>query len=73
VLMSHVCREKQASDRENCEAVLYNVLPKMRCRTLYRAAFLSIWHKTELLVVKVMIDFQRQCCKKPYLRGMCRL
>jgi len=69
----HVCREKQAPDRENCEAVHYNALSKMPCRTLYRALFSSISHKTELLRVKVTIDFQRQCCKKSYLCAVCKL
>jgi hypothetical protein len=43
-LMSRVYRQKQAPDQENCKEMHYNVLPKMRCRTLYRAS-----HKTELL------------------------
>jgi hypothetical protein len=64
VLMSRVCKEKQAPDRENCETLHYNVLLKMRCRTLYRALFSSILHKSELLGVKITVNFQRQCCKK---------
>jgi hypothetical protein len=61
--MSCVCREKQAPDRENSKEIHYNVLPKMQCGTLYRAVFLSVPHKTELLGVKVTIDFQGQCRK----------
>ena len=34
-----VCVEKQAPDREKCEEVHYNVLPKVRCKTLHRAMF----------------------------------
>jgi len=55
--MSRVCREKQAPDQENCKEMHYNVLPKMRCGTLYWAVFRSVPHKTELLGVKVTIDF----------------
>ena len=53
-----VCSKKQAPDREDCEEMHYNVLPKMRCRTMYRAP-----HKTELMGAIVTIDFQRQWCK----------
>ena len=35
--LSRVCREKQVPDWENCKEMHYNVLPKMQCRTLYRA------------------------------------
>jgi hypothetical protein len=34
-----VSAEKQVPDQENCEEMHYNVLPKMRCRTLHTAAF----------------------------------
>jgi len=37
--LCHVCGEKQAPDWEKCEKMHYHVLPKMRCRTLYRAVF----------------------------------
>lgn len=53
-----VRRDKASADRENCEEMHYNVLPKMRCRTLYWAS-----HKTELLGVIVTIDFQWQYLK----------
>ena len=34
-----VSREKQTSDRENYKEVHYNVLQKMRCRTVDRTVF----------------------------------
>jgi hypothetical protein len=35
----------------------------MQCWTLYRAVFLNVSLKTELLTVKVTIEFHRQCNK----------
>jgi hypothetical protein len=60
--MSNVCRKRQAPDQENCDEIHYNILQKM-WRTLYRAVFWSLSLKTELLGVKVTINFHRQCHK----------
>jgi hypothetical protein len=40
-----------------------NVLPKMQCRSLYRAVFWSLPHKTELLGVRVTFIFSSQAAK----------
>jgi hypothetical protein len=53
-----VSAEKDASDRESCEDMYYNILLKMLRRTLRWAVF-----SIELLEVKVTIDFYRQCHK----------
>jgi hypothetical protein len=58
-----VQREANARPGGGDKEVHYNVLLKMRCRTVYRTVFWSVPHKTELLGVKVTIDFQRQCRK----------
>jgi hypothetical protein len=58
-----VCRQKQAPYWENCEAVHYNVPQKMQRWTSYRSVFWSVSLKTELLEVKVTIEFHRHCHK----------
>jgi hypothetical protein len=58
-----ISAEKDALDRESCEEMYYNILPKMLCRTLRWAVFSIELHKNELLEVKVTTDFYRQCHK----------
>jgi hypothetical protein len=58
-----LCSEKEAPDRESCEAMHYNVLQKMWCWILYGAVFRSVSLQTELLELKVTTEFQRQCHK----------
>jgi hypothetical protein len=52
-----ISAEKNASDRESCEDMYYNVLPKMLCSTLHWVVFWIELHKNELLEVKVTVDF----------------
>jgi hypothetical protein len=64
ILSAHIlCMQKESSKLENCEEMHYNVHQKMLHWALYRAVFCSVSLKTELLGVKVTIEFQRQCHK----------
>jgi aminoglycoside phosphotransferase family enzyme len=64
-----VYRQKQAPEQKNCEEMHHNVSQKM-CWTLYRAVFLNVSLKSELLGVKVTTEFHRQCHKNLSLRNV---
>jgi hypothetical protein len=54
---SFLVSAEDASDRESCEEMYYNMLPKMLSRTFLFSVFLIELHKTELLEGKVTTDF----------------